>query len=85
MKIGFWGTPSHAAEVLGVLLNSELEVRVVYAGPDRELGRGRTVRMGPVKRMAVENDLPVFQPEDLTEPGVVESLREAGVDLCVVA
>ena len=85
MKIGFWGTPSHAAGVLDVLLNSEFEVKVVYTGPDREMGRGRTVKMSPVKRMALENDLSVFQPDALTKPGVVESLGEAEVDLCVVA
>ncbi len=85
MKIGFWGTPSHAAEVLKVLLNSEFEVKAVYTGQDKPIGRGRSIRFNPVKVTALESNIPVWQPGRLDEKEVAEQLRDSGIDVCVVA
>ena len=85
MRIGFWGTPFHAAGVLEVLLNSEFDVSVVYTSPDRKRGRGMKIEASPVKRMALERGIPIWQPKVLTERVVAETLGNAKVDLCVVA
>ena len=84
MKIVFMGTPDFAVPVLSSLLQSEHTVSLVVTQPDREKGRGKKVVSSPVKEVAVENHIPVFQPERVKEKEAVERLREEEADLFVV-
>ena len=84
MKIVFMGTPDFAVPVLSSLLQSEHTVSLVVTQPDREKGRGKKVVSSPVKEVAVENHIPVFQPEKVKEKEAVERLREEEADLFVV-
>ena len=62
------GTPDFAAESLAALLVSRPRVIAVSTQPDRPSGRGRTPTPRPVNARALEQDLPVYQPESLTDP-----------------
>ncbi len=84
MKIVFMGTPDFAVPGLSSLQQSEHTVSLVVTQPDREKGRGKKVVSSPVKEVAVENQIPVFQPEKVKEKEAVERLREEEADLFVV-
>jgi len=85
LKILFAGTPAFAAEALGALLESGQRVIGVYTQPDRPMGRGRKQLHGPVKQLALANDLPVFQPPSLKDQAQQTALAALGADLMVVA
>ena len=84
MKIVFMGTPDFAVPVLSSLLQSEHTVSLVVTQPDREKGRGKKIVASPVKELAIENNIPVFQPEKVKEEAAVKRLREEQADLFVV-
>jgi methionyl-tRNA formyltransferase len=75
MRIAFWGTPDFAIPSLRALLGEDHDVVCVVTQPDRPAGRGRELRAGPVKRVALEEGLPVLQPERARAPEFLESLR----------
>ncbi|WP_000690641.1 methionyl-tRNA formyltransferase [Leptospira interrogans] len=66
MKIGYFGTPEHSAKLLEALIDSQLtEVLFVVANPDRPKGRSKIPEPGPVKKKALEYNIPVFQYESI--------------------
>jgi len=65
LRIIFAGTPDFAARHLDALLSSEHEVVGVFTQPDRPAGRGNKLTPSPVKNLAVEHNIPVFQPKSL--------------------
>jgi len=84
MKIIFAGTPEFSVASLATLLDSEHQVVAVYTQPDRPAGRGRKLTASPVKLLALEHKIPVYQPTSLkgeTEQVELESLQ---ADLMVV-
>lgn len=85
LKIIYAGTPEFAVPALQALLHSEHRVVAVYSQPDRPAGRGRRLQASPVKTCALENDLPVFQPENFKSSTDLEVLADLRADLMVVA
>lgn len=85
MRIVYMGTPEIAAVILKRLLTGEDEVVLCVTQPDRPAGRGKHLVFSPVKEVAVEAGIPVFQPEKIREPENVQVIREAKPDLVVVA
>ncbi|WP_319541584.1 methionyl-tRNA formyltransferase [uncultured Pseudodesulfovibrio sp.] len=80
------GTPDFAAEALSILLAFDAaEVVGVYTQPDRPCGRGRQCKPSAVKTVALENDIPVFQPENFKEQKAVDELAALKPDVLVVA
>ncbi|ALB64300.1 Methionyl-tRNA formyltransferase [Cronobacter condimenti 1330] len=65
LRIIFAGTPDFAARHLEALLSSSHQVVGVFTQPDRPAGRGKKLMPGPVKILAQENGIPVFQPKSL--------------------
>ncbi|MCU0734241.1 MAG: methionyl-tRNA formyltransferase, partial [Methylotetracoccus sp.] len=65
MKIVFAGTPAFAVPSLKALVESGHTVVGVLTQPDRPAGRGRQTAPGPVKSLADECAIPLFQPESL--------------------
>ena len=65
LKIVFAGTPEFAASALAACIASQHEVLAVFTQPDRPAGRGRKIKFGPVKQLAVDANIPVFQPQRL--------------------
>ncbi len=84
MRLVFVGTPSFAVPALKKLLSSRHTVSLVFTQPDRPSGRGRKVRISPIKRLALESGLPVHQPERLGEPEWKGLVEAAGADALVV-
>ncbi len=83
-RILFAGTPEFSVPPLRALLDGGYQVVGVYTQPDRPAGRGRKLQPGPVKRLAQERDVPVFQPRNFRDPAEVETLRGLRPDLMVV-
>lgn len=67
MRLAFAGTPPFAATILGGLLTSEHEVGLVISQPDARRGRGRRVAPTAVAELARAEDLPLRQPERISE------------------
>ena len=90
VKIIFAGTPEFAAVALAALLKTEHEIVAVYTQPDRKAGRGQKLTASAVKQLALEHDLPVYQPlhfKSATEEGLAaqQQLKELNADVMVVA
>ena len=75
MRLVFLGTPAFAVPTLERVAEAGHEVLAVVTQPDRPRGRGQTPASPPVKLAAVRLGLPVFQPERVRRPEVVEELR----------
>ena len=78
------GTPEFAVPSLKALCENGYEVVGVFTQPDRPKGRGNKVIASPVKQVAVEKGIPVFQPVRIRKDGV-EDLKSLAPDLCVTA
>ena len=78
------GSPDFALPSLGTLAQ-HYQVIGVVTQPDRASGRGREIKMPPVKSLALELEIPVIQPEKLRAPEAMEQLRRWNPDLIVVA
>ena len=78
------GSPEFALPSLRLLAKNYQVVGVVTQ-PDRASGRGREIRMPPVKHLALELGIPVMQPDKLRQPEAMEQLREWNPELIVVA
>ena len=90
MRIIFAGTPEFAASALAALLNTNNEIVAVYTQPDRKAGRGQKLTASAVKQLALEHNLPVYQPlhfKSSTEEGLAAQaeLKALNADVMVVA
>lgn len=85
MRLVFAGTPTFAATALDALVRSEHEVVLVLTRPDAAAGRGMKKLSSEVKRLAMEHELPVYQPATLRDSAVVEHIRSFEADAMVVA
>jgi len=84
MKIIFSGTPDFAVPALQMLIDSKHEVCAVYTQPDRPAGRGRKLTPSPVKKLALEANISVFQPETLKNEDDIKQLESLEADLMIV-
>jgi methionyl-tRNA formyltransferase len=82
--IVFMGTPEFAVPTLEALAEAQQVVGVVTQ-PDRPAGRGRELRLSPVKQAALARDLPLFQPQTLRTPEALKQLEDWKPDVIVVA
>jgi methionyl-tRNA formyltransferase len=85
LKIIFAGTPVFAAVALQALIDSPHQVIAVYTQPDRPAGRGRQLTASPVKTLALQHNLPIFQPENLRAMQDQTQLAGLQADVMVVA
>lgn len=90
LKIIFAGTPEFAAEALKALIQTEHDIIAVYTQPDRKAGRGQKLTASAVKQVALEHNLPVYQPlhfKASTEEGFAaqQELAALNADVMVVA
>ncbi|MEX2474536.1 methionyl-tRNA formyltransferase [Marinobacter sp.] len=85
MRIVFAGTPDFAAIALKALLAAHHDVVAVYSQPDRPAGRGRKLTPSPVKQVALDAGIPVFQPESLKTAEAQNALRALEADVMIVA
>ncbi|MFJ5855206.1 methionyl-tRNA formyltransferase [Enterobacter cancerogenus] len=84
LRIIFAGTPDFAARHLNALLSSGHNVVGVFTQPDRPAGRGKKLMPGPVKALAEEHGLPVFQPASLRPEENQQLVADLNADVMVV-
>lgn len=84
MRVVFMGTPDIAATCLKRILADGFQVVGVYTQPDRPKGRHMKLEAPPVKQVALDAGIPVFQPENFREEETVEQLRALQPDVCAV-
>ena len=85
MRVIFFGTPEFAVPSLEALLGEGFDVAAVVTRPDKPQGRSRsTLVPSPVKSAALEEDLPVLQPERPSTPEFFEEIRRFAPDVGVV-
>lgn len=84
MRILFMGTPDIAADCLKALLEAGHDICGVYTRRDKPVGRKQILTPPPVKQVAMEHDIPVFQPRTLRDGGEDENIRSLDPELIVV-
>jgi len=84
LNIVFMGTPDFAVPCLARVLSDGYAVSGVFTQPDKPVGRHQTLTPPPVKRLAQERGIPVYQPVKLRDGTALEILRGLAPDLIVV-
>ena len=84
MRIVFMGTPDFAVPSLQALIDAGHEVCAVYTQPDKPQGRKQILTAPPVKTLALEHDIPVFQPNTLKNEDEQARLRELAPEVIIV-
>ncbi|MDO5042447.1 MAG: methionyl-tRNA formyltransferase [Slackia sp.] len=85
MRVVFMGTPDFAANIL-YELKEHHDIVAVYTRPDAVRGRGKSLEPSPVKKVALEAGIPVFEPRTLRDEDELARLRELAPDaICVAA
>ena len=85
LRIIFAGTPDFAARHLDALLSSGHNIVGVFTQPDRPAGRGKKLMPSPVKVLAEDKGLPVFQPVSLRPQENQQRVADLQADVMVVA
>jgi methionyl-tRNA formyltransferase len=83
-KLVFMGTPEFAVSTLRALLDHGYAVMAVVSQPDKPQGRGKRVAASPVKRLALERQVPVLQPEKASAPEFCDQIQAMSPDLIIV-
>lgn len=84
MKIVFMGTPQAAQAALQRILEDGHEIVAVYTQPDKPAGRGNKLNVSPVKELALQNGLPIFQPVKIKTPEALEIFQSHKADVAAV-
>jgi len=89
LRILFAGTPDFAAVSLQALIHHAKANHYVLAGvftqPDRPSGRGQKLTASPVKKLALEYNIPVYQPVNFKQAAARQPLIELNADIMIVA
>lgn len=85
MRIVFMGTPDFAAAILERLISTGRNVVGVFSQPDKPVGRKQIIEPTPVKKLASEHGIPVFQPAKMKDGTALEMMKSLSPDIAVVA
>jgi len=85
VRLIFAGTPEFAATALLAIVDAGHDVMLVMTQPDRPAGRGMSLQPSPVKRLALERGIAVFQPSTLKDAAAQERIVATGAEVMVVA
>lgn len=84
MKVLFMGTPDFAIPCLKSLIKSEHNVCGVFTQPDKPKGRGHKVSSPPIKELAVQNEIEVFQPKILKDDETFSIIKKLNPEIIIV-
>lgn len=84
MRIVFMGTPDFAAASLQKLIDEKYDIAAVFTQPDKPRNRGMSLSFSPVKELALQNGLDVYQPTKLRDGSFTELLRSLKPDVLAV-
>ena len=85
MNVIFMGTPDFASAALQALIDGGIAVSAVFTQPDKPKNRGMKLFPSPVKELALQYDIPVYQPESMKDPSAEEIVRSLEPDLLITA
>lgn len=85
MKLVFMGTPDFAATILEGLIGSRHELLAVVTQPDRKKGREQKLTASPVKELAIQHGISVYQPNKVKEPQFLDLMKALKPDAIIVA
>lgn len=85
LKIIFAGTPDFAVPALAALIEAGHHLVLVLTQPDRPSGRGMKLKASPVKELALQHNIAVFQPETLKDVDTQTQLEKVKADVMIVA
>jgi len=85
LKIIFAGTPDFAVPALAALIDAGHNVMLVLTQPDRPSGRGMKLKASPVKELALQHKIEVFQPETLKDVDAQARIEATKADVMIVA
>ena len=85
MNIIFWGTPDYSVESLKILIDSHHEISAVITQPDKKRSRGSKLIASPIKKIALNHNIPVFTPNKIKNNiSFIENLKSFNSDVFVV-
>ena len=84
MRIIFMGTPDFSAASLQKLIDKKYDIVGVFTQPDKPRNRGMQLSFSPVKQIALDNSIPVYQPAKLRDGTAAEIIRSLNADILVV-
>jgi methionyl-tRNA formyltransferase len=84
LRVIYLGTPDFAVTPLKSLVDAGVNIVAVVTAPDKPAGRGMQLQQPPVKKFAVEHQIPVLQPTKLKAPEFIEELKSYKADLQIV-
>ena len=84
MRVVFWGTPEFAAPSLRALLGESFDVVGVVTQPDKPQGRSREIIPSPIKQIALDEELEIFQPKNARDLELYKALEKLEPDVSVV-
>ncbi|MFL8709906.1 methionyl-tRNA formyltransferase [Clostridioides sp. GD02377] len=84
MKIVFMGTPDIAVPCLQKIIDEKYDILGVVTQPDKPKGRGKKLGMSPVKELAIENNIPVYQPIKARDEEFIDTMKSLNPDVIVV-
>lgn len=84
MRIVFMGTPDFAAGSLKKLIDEKFDIAAVFTQPDKPRNRGMQLSFSPVKELALQYDIPVYQPVSVRDGDTADIIRELAPDILVV-
>lgn len=76
MRIVYWGSSATSAEIAKSLIENNFNVVLVITQPDRQKGRGKKLLPTPVKRLAIEKNLPLLTPDDPNSDDVIKEISD---------
>lgn len=84
MKIGFFGTPEHSAELLRTLVRENYKISFAAANPDKPQGRDKKLEFPPVKKAALELGIPVIQHPSVKTEEAIQDILSYEADIYIV-
>lgn len=84
MRVVFMGTPDFAAASLQKLIDKKYDIAAVFTQPDKPCGRGMKMAYSPVKQLALDNAIPVYQPTKLRNGETTEIIKNLNSDILAV-
>ncbi|EQE33150.1 methionyl-tRNA formyltransferase [Clostridioides difficile CD38] len=78
------GTPDIAVPCLQKIIDEKYEILGVVTQPDKPKGRGKKLGMSPVKELAIENNIPVYQPVKARDKEFIDKIKSLNPDVIVV-
>lgn len=84
MRVVFMGTPDFAAGSLKKLIDEKFDIAAVFTQPDKPRNRGMQLSFSPVKELALQYDIPVYQPVSVRDGKTADIIKELAPDILVV-